>query len=501
MMGVLLSFGLLTSQAAGVVDCSGLSPRSSPCMPSESERTELMAQISQAITLHDAWKEQKAVEAELRAKLSGGNTKVYSEWKRAVAGIDTAEQGMRKAFSAVVKATQESYGVGPVKKSGKIHGGLLKGTRPVWDPVIQEKETLVYKVNRPGGKPVYLAYEEDTETLGQSLDDGTVIVSFKVLERCVKFGSPARLAEVIAHEGSHFDGLISKDGISGHNTTEASAYARSIEVGEMIGLDVKRSSELFVLHGNYYNTSRAFESGGFMRAPYRAAPDSTDYPYQLRADAYYEDWMRQNERLGKIREQREKLAARHAGSDQVAVDHSGGVSDACGYPGMSMGGVDVPPIPCPRTIYTPPLISAPVQPAIPPVVVPVVPAPPPFDIWGALKALALQGCTRPGTVTQAQLDALWPKIFGMVYYPDAGAQLGLTGCQAALLNRVVRWAADYKPGRFELKVFEYEAGMARGDVRTIDSEPPERPRHDYPMPGSEPCLDGRATCGPVYPKR
>ncbi|TPW20118.1 MAG: hypothetical protein FD126_1998 [Elusimicrobia bacterium] len=470
-------------------------------MPGESERAELMARVSSAIQLHNDWKKSKEEESDLRKKLGRGKSEFYQDWQDSLARIEGRESLMRQALSAVTKSVEEAYGVGVMKRTGKVHGGLLNGEIAVWSPIIQEKESLVYKVDRPGKKPVYLSYSENERTLGQMLNDGGVIISYKVLAECVKWGSPARLAEVIAHEAVHFDGLLSKNGLSGYNSTEASAYARSIEVGGMIGLDEERQEEVALLHGRHYNASLTNELGGIAGVPYRALPNSKDYPYQLKSDAYLGDWEAQSKRVGEILRQREELVRRHAGSDQAAVDRSGGVSDACGYPGTSVGGVEIPPIPCPRMIYTPPLISAPVQAAIPPVVVPVVPAPPPFDIWGALKALALQGCTRPGTVTQAQLDVLWPKIFGMVNYPDAGAQLGLTGCQATLLNRVVRWAADYKPGTFQLQTFEYEAGIARGDVRTIESEPPQRPRRDYPMPGSEPCLEGRATCGPVYPRR
>lgn len=503
MIAVALVIFLVTPLSAEIVNCTGKPPRTTPCMPRQEERDLLLAKIATAKRLHDDWDKSVKVEAKFREKPGRMNSAEYQGWKDAVADLATKEFLMRRAFSDLVKESQEAYCVGPKHKAGKVHGGLLNGSDAVWSPFIQERESLVYKVDRPGKKTVYLSYSEDLKTLGETLNDGGVVISFKVLQRCLDYGSPARLAEVIAHEASHFDDLTSKDGMSGYNSTEASAYARSMEVGKMIGLDVKRSSDLAVLHAEVYNRSLDFESGGYMGVPYRAAPDSEDYPYQLKSDAYYQGWVDQNKRLATIRNQRAALVRRHEGPDQAAVDQSGRASDDCGYPAMSVGGVDVPAIPCSRTIYTPPPTPIAVQPAVPPrnVPPPVQPAPPQFDVWGALKRLARQGCARPETVTQEQLDELWPKIFGMVYYRDAGAQLGLTGCDAALLNRVVRWAADFKPARLELSVFQYEAGMARGDVQTIEHDPPERPRRDYPMPGSEPCLDGRAICGPVIPPK
>lgn len=504
MMAASLAIFLAAPLSAGVVPCTGKPPRKSPCMPSQEERDLLLAKIEAAIRSRDDWGSSVTAEADLRKKLGRRKDSTdYEGWKRALTNLNSDEALMRRAFSDLLKDLQDAYGVGPKRRAGTVHGGLLNGSDAVWSPFIQERENLVYKVDRPGKKTVYLSYSEDLETLGQTLNDGGVVISVKVLKRCLEAGSPARLAEVIAHEASHFDDLTSKDGMSGYNSTEASAYTRSLEVGERVGLDVKRSSDLAVLHAEVYNRSFELESGGYLGVPYRAAPNSVDYPYQLNSDAYYPDWVEQNKRLAKIRDQRAELVRRHEGPDQAAVDQSGRASDGCGYPGISVGGVDVPSIPCSRTIYTPPSIPIPAQPAVPPRAVPpaVQPPPPSFDVWGALKRLTHQGCSRPGTVTQQQLDELWPKIFGMVYYPDAGAQLGLTGCDAALLNRVVRWAADFKPARFELSVFQYEAGMARGDVQTIEDDPPERPRRDYPMPGSEPCLDGRAICGTVTPPK
>lgn len=506
MMAVLLGLVATAAFGVGAVDCSGKSPRNSPCMPSADERALLNAQVEEAVASKEAWQIARSIEESFRQRSLAGGKESYEEWIKAVKLLERSETLMRGKFAAVLKATQDSYGVGPSKPVGKVHGGLLKGETAVWSPVIQENESLVYKVDRPGKKTVYLSYSEDPDTLGQTLNDGGVIVSFKVLEDCVKYGSPARLAEVIAHEAVHFEAMTSKKGISGYSSTEASAYARGLEVGQMIGLDVERSSDLARLHARYYNSSLDFESGGWLGVPYRARPNSPDYPYQLRSDSFSEDWHRQNARLAAIRYQREGLVRRHAGPDQAAVDRSGTANDYCGYPGMSLAGFDIPAIPCGRTIATPSPGSLPVRTAVPspPVTVPVMPVapvPPAFDIWGALKNLAKKGCAQTEAVTQNELDELWPKIFGMVYYENAGARLGLTGCEARLVDRLVQWAAEFKPGRFELGAFEYEVRTARGQVESGEPLGPLRPGRDYPMPGPESCLDGAATCIPVTPPK
>lgn len=506
MTAALLGLMATAALAAGPVDCSGKPPRNSPCMPSADERVLLNAQVEKAVAFKEAWQVARSREESLRRRSLVGGKYSYEEWIEAHKLLKRSESSMRGSFAAVLKATQDAYGVGPSKKVGTVHGGLLKGETAVWSPMIQEAENLVYKVDRPGKKPVYLSYSEDPDKLGQTLNDGGVFVSFKVLEDCVKYGSPARLAEVIAHEAVHFEAMTSKKGISGHSSAEASAYARGIEVGQMIGLDVERSASLARLHAQYYNNSLDLESGGWVGVPYRARPDSPDYPYQLRSDSFSEDWHRQNARLAAIRYQREGLVRRHEGSDQAAVDQSGATNDYCGYPGMNVSGFEIPAIPCGRTIATPSPGSLPARRAVlPPTVTapvtPVPPSPPVFDVWGALKKLAKQGCSRPGTVTQGQLDELWPNIFGMVYHRNAGAALGLTGCEAKLLDRLVQWAAEYKPGRFELEAFEYEVRTARGQVESGEPLEPRPRERDYPMPGPEPCLDGAATCVPVTPPK
>lgn len=506
MTWLLLSLLATSNAIATPVGCSGKAPRTSPCMPSEEERAELMAQIRAAMRLKEDWESSKTLEERLRGQAILARGRDSSDWRLSAKQLEINERAMRQAFARVAKATQEAYGVGPIRQTGRIHGGLLKGEISVWSPVIQEKESLVYKVERPGKKPVYLSYVEDPDTLGQTLNDGGVIISFKVLENCLAAGSPARLAEVIAHEAAHFEDLTSKKGISGYNSAEASAYARSMEVGAKIGLDIDRSSRIADLHGRFHNRSFELESSGFAGTPYRALPGSTDYPYQLRSDSFQDDWHRQHGRVDAIRRQREELARRHAGSSQEAVDRSGNATDACGYPGVSYGEVDIPSIPCPRTIYTPPPGAIPARPVtLPPAVtvptLPTPPAPPQFDIWGALKELARKGCSNPLAVTQSELDIIWPKIFGMALYPDAAARLGLTGCDAALLDRLVRWASDYKPARFEVSTFLYEASMSRGEIGGGVTDSTGRPQRDYPMPGPEPCLDGRAVCIPVTPPK
>lgn len=488
--------------------------RGTPCQPDAIERDSIMESIEAALAKQRAWenarvKEQTAREAiaEAQRKKQRITTESLENWRNSLTFMNDREGEMRRAFSDVVKATQDNYGVGPKKRLGFIKGGPLNGQQTVWAPVIQEKEDLVYR-SGSAQNPHYLRWQEAAGDGAATMDDGMVFISVDMLRSAQLLGSPAALAAMIDHEAAHFEELVGKKGWVGHSMGQHRAYARHEATGKAIGLEESELIRVKGLKDSYHADALSSElADTFLPGGYRPGPTANDYPWQKPStvEKNFEAWKKAQTRLTEIRTQREgfdaRLAARRRGEPDG--DLRDGLNDSrhsCGGEGWWAGAVYMPSLPCAGTVRPAPQ-SVPVQPAIPSAPVPVQPAPPPFDIWGALKRLARQGCWQPGTVTQSQLDELWPNIFGMVYYPDAGVQLGLTGCDAVLLTRVVRWAADYKPRRFELSVFEYEASTARGDVGAVEPESPRGRGRDYPMPGSEPCLDGRATCGPVTPPK
>lgn len=504
---------LAADPAQAAVPCKQpVGRRGTPCQPDAIERDSIMESIEAALAKQLAWEDARAKEHDAREAIATAErrkqrvtTETLQNWRNSLAFMDEKEGEMRRAFSAVMKETQEAYGVGPKKRLGFIKGGPLDGQQTAWAPFIQEKEDLVYR-SGPAQKPHYLRWQEAAGYGAGTMDDGMVFISVDMLRSSQMLGSPAALAAMIDHEAAHFEELVSKRGWVGYNMGEHLGYSRHVETGKAIGLEESELARVELLKDAYYSAALSSRlADAFLPGGYRPGPTSDDYPWQKPAtvEKNFEAWEKAQARLKEIRSQREdfeaRLEARRRGEPDG--DLHDGLNDSrhsCGGEGWWVGGVYMPSMPCAGTVRPVPG-AAPVHPSVPPVSLPVQPAPPSFDIWGALKRLARQGCSQPGTVTQDQLDELWSRIFGMVNYPDAADQLGLTGCDAVLLNRVVRWAAEYKPGRFQLSVFEYEARAARGDVGTVEPESRQRPGRDYPMPGSEPCLEGRATCGPVTP--
>lgn len=474
-----------------------------------------MRSIDKAVRMHDAWLEARLAEENARQPhLRGELPSDLERWHDRLLELQVAESHMRQAFAEVLKEEQDHYGVGPSIKTGKIHGGLLDGTRTTWSPVIQEEDKLVFQAPRPGKKAVYLEWRPDPNTAARTMDDGSAIISFEALRTCVGLGSPAFLASALDHEGQHYQDLLEAGGWAGRATAEAHAYSREETTNDAIGLE---DSEKEFVSGQAaaYRQAALVQSLAGMESgkPYQALPGSHDDPYHWKADEYYGDWMKQQAALNEIRRQRGELQRRYDARKRGALTSSRiegdgryrpGRSDGCSSSGWQSGGVGVPPLPCPRLILPPAATgtsatSAHADPApipayaeaapdkAPPATVPTSPPPTPSNSsiaqWQAFAGLA---CIDPSAVTQGQLDRAWPNVNGMADAPSTADRLQMGGCTRILFIRLMTLAAQ---GRTARLTWEQLSELAR--LSRAEANPPllDYPRRATPPAPGDPCAE------------
>lgn len=392
---IVLSF-LFAGPVFAALPCKKpVGPRTSPCMPDKAERDAVMGKIEAALTLESNWRDELTAERNLRNALEVAvrrkrdpSMKELETWKENLIRVDKAEIKMRKAFSAVMKATQETYGVGPQKRFGTITGGLLDGQKTAWAPVIQEQADLVYRSDRPGEQPAYLMWQEAAGDGAATMDDGTVFLSLKVLQRAKQLHSPAVLAALIDHEAAHFENLVSKEGWRGFDLEQSRGYRREKDTGEIIGLEKIELERAEEWRNSFWARALPRElADSRLPGGYRAGPLSKDYAYkkQSASDENSKTWQNAQSRLKTIRVLNEEFnarleARRGEGPGESMRDGLNDSTSSCGGTGWWAGDVYIPALPCPDEVYTPEPPRGPppdvrAVPAVPPAA--AIPAQPP----------------------------------------------------------------------------------------------------------------------------
>ena len=176
-------------------------------------------------------------EAALRSDARKGDPSVVRDWREALRIIENAEAQLPKALIAALDATQDAYGVGGGADSGRVRGGVFHGQRTSFRPVIQESDMAFYEAKR-GTETLHLKWAYDSKELGSDiLDDGSVVISIRVLERCRKLRSPAALAATIDYEHSRWSQLT--NGWIAGDYDKLHAYDSELESAASIGLEAE----------------------------------------------------------------------------------------------------------------------------------------------------------------------------------------------------------------------------------------------------------------------
>lgn len=400
MISQLLLALMLTGTADATVYCGEeVGHRAAPCKPSREERDAVLDKIKAALELEGKWRSAQQEEVDQREAMAlllrqhrNPPPKMLTDWKESSDRLTDLEGEMRQAFSEVMKATQESYGVGPQKRVGKVKGGHLDGEPAFWAPIVEEADDFVYRAG-PKENPAYLRWQAAAGDGTDTLDDGTVFVSLELLRVAKKQGSPAVLAAAIDREAERFEQLTSKNGWSGADSVKYRAYRRQEETGSAIDLDDAEMRRVAKLRQKYADLASPRE----LWPGYRAGPTSNDYPYRrdIELDGNSDVWKNAQKNLAAIREQREdfntRLAARHEGNPEDGM--SDGLNEGrppCGGQGLWAGDVYFPSLPCEGTV----------RPSPEPVPVTVArPDPPPVAVVPAylLTALADRICSDPSS--------------------------------------------------------------------------------------------------------
>ncbi|TBR24879.1 hypothetical protein EPO15_03210 [bacterium] len=402
----LLFFLLLASPAQATVYCGEpLGQRRNACKPEPTERKMVMDSIDSALSKQKAWDDARVAEGEARAAIEEAERrkqpiprKALVDWQASLTLVNDTEGEMRRAFSDVMKATQETYGVGPKKRVGQVKGGRLDGEPAFWTPIVQETDDFVYRAG-PAKNPAYLRWQAAADDGTATMDDGTVFISIRLLQDAKTRGSPAVLAAALDHEAARFEQLVSKDGWTGAAFVKYSAYDRQERTGAAIDLDDGEMRRVAKLGRKYAALAEPHQ----WWPGYRAGPASEDYPY--RKDKELDDnvdvWKDAQKHLATIRKQREdfntRLAARHEGDPEDGMrDSLNEDRHPCGGQGWWAGDIFFPSLPCEGTVRPSPE-TPPALPAEPPTVVRPVQPPSPARPLYLLTELAARICEDPSS--------------------------------------------------------------------------------------------------------
>lgn len=450
---LLLLLGV-SAQAEPAVCAAPRGKRTVPCKPPPLERAELMEAINEAVTLRrerDALLLSELPPVEKLRDLSWGE---LVDWKNRFDELETAETKMREQFKKVLQLAEQSYGVRAAVGVSRIAGGEMKGELAVWNPIIQESQDLVFRSLRVGKTDQFFKFNNLAGDFATTFDDGTVMISYRTLERCVESGNPAFLAATIAHEAAHFDALVAR-GWRGYHAEQVSAYTAEMRVGSRIGLDGDDLS----LARERLATHRVKESSEALSGIVKPAHQPAE-----QSDANAGEFADVQDDLRDIRVKRDALIARF---EREADERMRRLRDSANDPSPPAA-----PAVLPQPVF-PAELPRPVEPAFVPQ-------------W-TINALAAAGCLDPWAKPQEELDFDWARLRGTAYRPDWADSMSLSGCQRVLFLRLLSMASAGTPERLTRDTFAAIAAEARSPAPPADdvpeavrgTQPPDRPRCRY----------------------
>lgn len=487
-MNSILLIMLAVSPAAAVKPCAQAPTATrQPCAPDFRKRKEIMSLIGNATGYYEDWAAARKEEQDLRYLISLGLSADYSRWQDQLKKAAKAKADLDSEFVQIAMKTQAAYRVGPNAKSGTITGGLFDKDQAVWNPILVIEETY-YEVNRPNKPPVYLRFQNKSTTLGQTLDDGRVIITIQALHRAVETGSPASLAATFEHEGRHFDDLVGPNGYQSRAKIETHAYRRQLEIADDISLpkNDRDNAQLGIDEHVAALRLQAIEEHA-SRRPYVAPKGSKQYPYIPEPDTHQAAWGEYKERLDKIAKEQRKLhddiAAVNRGESPSRLRDSlndaqppagATTHDGCGGAGFWAGEVYMPAMPCPRSLPPAPTDAS----AIPYVPAPSGPPatiPPPFRAVPSLSGLAERICASPSAAHSQPFH----DDYAAAWYSSSQDVAAMPRCQREIFIVLIRirqqGSPDYNSAYFQ--ALAENLNMPQPTVFT----PPE-PDVDLPVP-------------------
>lgn len=436
------------------------------------------------------------------------------------------QKAMMTALVAYGLVAEDSAG-NPIMPSGTIQDPVLKQygfEGPVtWKVTYQDPPPAKRLVapgfgvgrGRKGDLTVGVDHDEYRKYDGSTVGDGyTVLWANPIDPKTKKLLTPPALARLLHHELKHFEIKTTsrRGGPLGPNREEVEVYKADLaELGNFGFLPAEEKSQqasLTASRDQYQrqvykdDTSVKFQSfsarvGGFIWGGHDindAALESSIPGLYISAATLNEIRARAeqlDERIVSGQEERRWESVDDAREPVEDVEASGSSNSGESGPGgpacatAPRGGI---PTPCIAPSYSRiPVTAAGGSQAIPArLPEPAVAASLPRDRWADLKNLAVRGCADLGSVTQAEIDGIWPSLRGLPFSESRASEMGLSGCSMNLFQRLLWMAADGNPVRMTVEVFSMAAGASQ----------PIQPSSDFGQedPSSRPATPTVPTC-------
>lgn len=263
-------------------------PKGQPCRPNGAVKYELLLALetvsqkrSQVIDAEFAWK---------NAKDKGdkpGELLQVEAWLKAQAEFTDSCAG-------AVERIQTAYNVAPLTSAGVAHKpttpsstfGWAEDLPIQWRPRISAVTEEYKEVVAADGTKHYIGTMSDNEA-GYTSIAGDVVVSYQTVIDAVMRKNPGIIAEILFHEGKHFDQLAST-GWSYRETGEVMAYSAAIAQHESFELDQPNDPAANAAKENLFRNEYAVKAGRLTEITQSAESEATikaivEYQAQARA--------------------------------------------------------------------------------------------------------------------------------------------------------------------------------------------------------------------------
>lgn len=502
---------LISAPASAEVPCTEpVGKRAEPCQPTIAERRRLLTLMRKANDEFDLYSKAKSNEGTLRATIGLADAGDLNEWNDSRNEMGIRLRRAQTAFKEAARLTGLYYGVAPATAKGSVAGGAALGASAEWQPRLQAEEDEVFEIKKRG-RFFYQKYShrdmrdptdlnDDRPVDSAAMDDGTVLISIRLLKTALAAGDdagdPSILAARLQLERTRFEAKtcfpnpllctfqrprdITAEGLERRAIDSVLAISEQIGLAPGIQQDLTlRKAELVAMTNSRVDNPRAFLS------PEESAVNLMD-------------WSQAQERLRFIKAQRirlnARLAARQRGETpppgelrdalRDSPDEGDSVStDACGQRGLWSGDVFFPPMPCPQELSSPHVPSPAIGARLPPPV-PAATLPPPVRAVPSLSGLAERICTTPSAAhTQPFHDD-----YGAAWYTSDQDVAAMPKCQREVFQTLMKIRregySDYNSAYFQALA----ENLNRPEAPAFEPPLPEVDLPVPPGPGVPDCM-------------
>lgn len=282
-----------------------LEKRNIPCTPSIGEKEHLVDLVKEARAAREFAENLKKLEEKLRiaAQMVDSSASDLEAWKRVYDQLLHRQKDSEDAFRKAVSETIVTYGLSTMYYPGEIQSGPYKGTGVIPLPRFQETVPTYFKSQGTDGKDHFDSYLPDfTRPIsGRTLQDGTILVTDRVLKQVVEQGHPRLLASVLHHEAVHLHDLTTGPGWDTREDEEVRAYDSDLATADIFELRPQEKRDLYAYRETYHRVPPE------QKRPLH--PNDTEDPKEVAG------WDDQQRALDEIREQQASLGK------QVALEH------------------------------------------------------------------------------------------------------------------------------------------------------------------------------------